>query len=51
MLIKEECLQLIANQRTDEIVVATMGIDSAVGQDIDASVRLCLCRECDGARC
>ena len=26
MLIKEECLQLIANQRTDEIVVTTMGI-------------------------
>lgn len=26
MLIKEECLQLIANQRTDEIVVATMGL-------------------------
>ena len=25
MLIKEECLQLIANQRTDEIVVTTMG--------------------------
>jgi thiamine pyrophosphate-dependent acetolactate synthase large subunit-like protein len=25
MLIKEECLQLIANQRTDEIVVSTMG--------------------------
>ena len=26
MLIKEECLQLIANQRTDEVVVTTMGI-------------------------
>lgn len=26
MLIKEECLQLIANQRTDEVVVATMGL-------------------------
>ena len=26
MLIKEQCLQLIANQRTDEIVVATMGL-------------------------
>ena len=25
MLIKEECLQLIANQRTDEVVVTTMG--------------------------
>ena len=25
MIIKEECLQLIANQRTDEIVVTTMG--------------------------
>ena len=25
MLIKEECLQLIADQRTDEIVVTTMG--------------------------
>ncbi|MYK17178.1 thiamine pyrophosphate-binding protein [Candidatus Poribacteria bacterium] len=25
MLIKEECLQLIANRRTDEIVVTTMG--------------------------
>ncbi|MDE0313596.1 MAG: thiamine pyrophosphate-dependent enzyme [Candidatus Poribacteria bacterium] len=26
MLIKEECLQLIASQRTDEIVIATMGM-------------------------
>ena len=26
MLVKEECLQIIANQRTDEIVVATMGL-------------------------
>ncbi len=26
MLIKEECLKLIASQRTDEIVVATMGM-------------------------
>ena len=26
MLVKEECLQLIASQRTDEIVVATMGM-------------------------
>lgn len=26
MLIKEECLQLIASQRTDEIVVTTMGM-------------------------
>lgn len=26
MLIKEQCLQLIADQRTDEIVVATMGL-------------------------
>ena len=26
MIVKEECLQLIANQRTDEIVVTTMGI-------------------------
>ena len=25
MLIKEECLQLIANHRTDEVVVTTMG--------------------------
>lgn len=25
MLIKEDCLQLIANQRTDEVVVTTMG--------------------------
>ncbi len=26
MIIKEECLQLIANQRTDEVVVTTMGM-------------------------
>ncbi len=25
MIVKEECLQLIANQRTDEVVVTTMG--------------------------
>lgn len=32
MLIKEECLQLIASQRTDEIVVTTMGMSVPWGK-------------------
>ena len=32
MIIKEECLQLIANQRTDEVVVTTMGITVPWGE-------------------
>ena len=51
MLIKEECLQLIANQRTDEIVVTNNGNDRTVGKNVGASVGLCLCRQCNGTRC
>ena len=50
MINKEECLQLIANQRTDEIVVTNHGDNRAVGQNINTSVGLCLCRQCHGTR-